>query len=43
MDPDESNYTCQAINNVVNVLETPEEVTGELYVQGKLTNIIKGC
>ena len=34
MDPDESNYTCSASNNVQNVLGTPERVTGTLYVQG---------
>ena len=37
MDPDESNYTCSASNNVQNVLGTPEQVTGTLYVQGNLT------
>ena len=37
MDPDESNYTCSASNNIQNVLGTPEQVTGTLYVQGNLT------
>ena len=34
-DVDESNYTCIAVNNVTNVLETPEDDVGELYVQGR--------
>ena len=34
-DPDESNYTCSAINNITNVLDTPESATAEVYVQGK--------
>lgn len=34
MNPDESNYTCSATNNIQNVLDTPEQATGELYVQG---------
>ena len=33
-DVDESNYTCTGVNNVTNVLNTPEYDTGELYVQG---------
>ncbi|XP_019853400.1 PREDICTED: hemicentin-1-like [Amphimedon queenslandica] len=32
-DVDESNYTCIAVNNVTNVLGTPEDDVGELYVQ----------
>ena len=35
-DPDESNYTCVAVNGITNVLGTPETVTAELYVQGIL-------
>ena len=35
-DPDESNYTCKAVNNITNVLGTPESGTVELYVQGIL-------
>ena len=33
-DPDESNYTCTAVNDITNVLETPENGTVEVYVQG---------
>ena len=33
-DPDESNYTCIAVNNITNVLDTPEQDTAVLYVQG---------
>ena len=40
MDPDESNYTCSATNNVQNVLDTPEQATGTLYVQGSIIIII---
>ena len=35
-DPDESNYTCSGANNVTNVINTPEQETVELYVQGML-------
>ena len=35
-DPDESNYTCVAVNDITNVLGTPETATAELYVQGIL-------
>ena len=31
---DETNYTCVAINNVLNLLDTPENVTASLIVQG---------
>ena len=34
-DPDESNYTCITVNNITNVLDTPETATSVLYVQGK--------
>ena len=33
--PDESNYTCSAANDVVNVLGTAENDTGELFIQGQ--------
>ena len=33
-DIQESNYTCNAVNNITNVLNTPESATGELFVQG---------
>ena len=33
-DPDESNYTCVAVNNITNILDTPENDNAELYVQG---------
>lgn len=33
-DVHESNYTCIAVNNITNVLNTPESATGELFVQG---------
>lgn len=35
-DPDESNYTCSAVNGVTNVLGTAESGTAELFVQGLL-------
>ena len=41
MDPDESNYTCNASNNVQNVLGTPERATGILYVQGILKSFMQ--
>ena len=33
-DPTESNYTCAAVNNITNVLDTPESGNAEVYVQG---------
>ena len=35
-DPDESNYTCSAFNGVENSLNTPEQATADLFVQGML-------
>lgn len=31
---DETNYTCVAVNNVLNLLDTPENATSSLIVQG---------
>ena len=39
-DPDESNYACVAVNDITNVLGTPETATAELYVQGTLRVIL---
>lgn len=39
-EPDESNYTCSGANNVTNLLNTPEQATAELYVQGNLLMIV---
>lgn len=38
-DPDESNYTCSAVNDITNVLQTPENGTVEVYVQGYISLI----
>ena len=40
-DPDESNYTCVAVNDITNVLGTPETATAELYVQGTLRVLLR--
>ena len=32
--PDESNYTCVAVNNITNVISTPENDTVNLIIQG---------
>ncbi len=32
---DESSYTCVAVNNITNVIDTPENATVDLIVQGK--------
>ena len=33
---DESSYTCVAVNNITNVIDTPENETVDLIVQGEL-------
>lgn len=33
-DPDESNYTCSGVNNVTNVVNSPEQSAGQLFVEG---------
>ena len=35
---DETNYTCVAVNNVTNLLDSPENATSSLTVQGMLPN-----
>ena len=35
---DEGSYTCTAVNNIENVLNTPFEGSVELLVQGKVIN-----
>ena len=34
--PDESNYTCVAVNNITNVVSTPENDTVNLIIQGEV-------
>ena len=38
--PDESQYTCIAVNNITNVIFTPENDTVNLIIQGKWCNMI---
>ena len=35
---DESSYTCVAVNNITNVIETPENATVDLIIQGMQLN-----
>ena len=36
---DESSYTCVAVNNITNVIETPENATVDLIIQGVQLNV----